>query len=480
MPGVSVQTLTRTGPVAPNIAPSGQVFMVGLAERGQTTAPELVRGVADFQAKFGTRVSYSHLYDNIATFFEEGGAQAWVVRVVGPAATAGTVTLLDRQTVGEATIKVDAIGAGAWSDDVDLVVSDVASGTEVAVVYQGTTVERHVGATIETLVSAINTSAYVTATNQGSDASPDADKLPKAGTFNLSAGSDDRASVTATHYETALGLFDPSLGDGAVAIPGVGASVHSALLTHCRNNNRRIALLSAAETATTNDLTSAAAGLNSEFGGLFAPWVQISTPSGAAYTSPEGYVAGVRNRAHVEAGPWRAPAGQIAVARSVIGLRQDYSRAVGDTLDAAKVNAIRLIGGNTVRLYGWRSLSNDVDNFSMLSARDTLNNVVVGAEARLEQFVFQTIDGKGQLLSTISGTLTGMLEPMRTAGGLYELIDATGKQVDNGYLVDVGPSVNTFENLARNEVKARISIRVSPTASLISVTVVKVGLLSGL
>lgn len=79
MPGVNVTTVTRTGPTAPNLAPAGQLFMAGLAERGSTTAPVRIRGLADFETYFGGRVAYSQLYENIQTFFEEGGSQAYVV-----------------------------------------------------------------------------------------------------------------------------------------------------------------------------------------------------------------------------------------------------------------------------------------------------------------------------------------------------------------------------------------------------------------
>ena len=49
MPGVFVTTQTRTGPSAPNLSPSGQVFMAGMAERGSTAAPVLIRSLADFE-----------------------------------------------------------------------------------------------------------------------------------------------------------------------------------------------------------------------------------------------------------------------------------------------------------------------------------------------------------------------------------------------------------------------------------------------
>ena len=169
----------------------------------------------------------------------------------------------------------------------------------------------------------------------------------------------------------------------------------------------------------------------------------------------------------------------MGVARYVIGLKEDFDRATGDAMDAGKVNAIRFIN-NSVRLYGWRSLSNDTDNYSMLSARDLLNRLVVACEATLEQFVFQTIDGKGQLLSTINGSLVGILEPVRQGGGVYPMYLSNGDLVDPGYKVDTGPSVNTLDNLANNEVRAKVSVRISPTAALISVTIVKVGLLAAL
>jgi hypothetical protein len=479
MPGVYVTTQTRSGPSAPNIAPSGQVFMAGQAERGTVTQPVLVRNIAEFTAEFGGRTTYSHLYDNVKVFFEEGGAQAWIARVVGAAASTGTVTLDDRQTPAEDTLKIDAASPGAWSDDLDIVVEDLAgSTTQISVVFDGETVETFTGDTVADLVEALGNSSYVVVTNIGSDGVAPANK-PAEGTFHLSAGTDDRNNIDADDYTSALDLFDVSLGAGAVAIPGVGATVHSALLDHARSTNRRIAILSHSETATKSDLTTAADALNSEYGGLFGPWVQVATETGTKYTSPEGYVAACRNRAHAETGPWRVPAGQIAIARSLVGLKYDYTRADTDELDAAKVNTIRYIAG-TIRLYGWRSVSDDTTNYAMLSGRDVLNSILVEAEARMEQYVFQTIDGKGQLLASIGGTLVGILEPMRNAGGLYERYAANGTLLDRGYVIDSGANVNTLETLSNNEVRAQVSVRVAPSAAMISVTIVKVGLLSNL
>ena len=472
MPGVNVTTATRTGPTAVVTAPSGQFFVAGQAERGSTTEATLLLGFADFEEYFGNRVTYSHLSDTVKTFFEEGGSKCYAVRVVGPAASNATVTLDDASSAD--TLVVTAENAGAWGADIDIVVSGTTTKS-LAVVYDGETKETFTGTTIAEILESAAGSRWVTITSSGSTS---VNPLPANGTFSLTGGSDDRSNITATHYTDALAKFTINLGDGSVAIPGIGTTVHAGLIAHA-SANRRIALLDHSETATTANLITAADAVNSEYAGLFAPWVQISTVSGSRYIPPVGYIAAVRNRAHVEAGPFRAAAGAIATARFVTGLKYEYTRTEGDSLDAAKVNAIRIIN-NSVRNYGWRSLSDDTDNYALLTGRDLLNRLVTESEKRLEQFVFQTVDGRGQLLSAINGTIVGIVEPYRQAGGLFEKFDADGNLVDPGYLVETGTTVNTLDNLANNEVKARLSVRISPSAALISVTIVKVGLLAGL
>jgi hypothetical protein len=472
MPGVNVTTATRTGPTAVVTAPSGQFFVAGQAERGSTTEATLLLGFADFEEYFGNRVTYSHLSDTVKTFFEEGGSKCYAVRVVGPSATKATVTLDDASSAD--TLVVTAENAGAWGADIDVVVTGTTTKS-IAIVYDGETKETFTGTTIAEILESAAGSRWVTITSSGSAS---VNPLPANGTFSLTGGTDDRSNITATHYTDALEKFTINLGDGAVAIPGIGTTVHAGLIAHA-SANRRIALLDHSETATTANLITAADAVNSEYAGLFAPWVQISTVSGSRYIPPVGYIAAIRNRAHVEAGPFRAAAGGIAVARFVTGLKFEYTRTEGDNLDANKVNAIRIIN-NSVRNYGWRSLSDDTANYALLTGRDLLNRLVTESEKRLEQFVFQTVDGRGQLLSSINGTIVGIVEPYRQAGGLFEKFDADGNLVDPGYLVETGTTVNTLDNLANNEVKARLSVRISPSAALISVTIVKVGLLAGL
>jgi hypothetical protein len=242
-----------------------------------------------------------------------------------------------------------------------------------------------------------------------------------------------------------------------------------------------VGILASARNDTKTTLLSRTADLDSEYSAVFAPWVRISDGSGGYVAiSPEGYVAAARARAHNTVGPWKAAAGVGSVATTLLDVDgPTFSVQDAKDLDDGRINVIRVVA-NSIRLYGWRSFSSDVVNYPMIKARDTLNWFVTRCEAALENYVFATVDAKGQLLSAINAAIVGVAEPVRVAGGLYELYDATGKRIDPGYKVVTDSSVNTPDTLATNVVNALLTVRLSPTGGLIRLTIVKAGLTSGL
>lgn len=481
MPGVNVSTAARSGSPSTSRAPSGRYFVAGLTERGSVDTPVRLTGMADFEDLLGARVSYGALYDNLRTFFEEGGTEAYVARAVGPAATVGTISLGDRAGTPVNTLKVDAASPGAWSTGLTVEVQDGALANTFRIIVRlgGKIVQdKNNLASPSAAVVAFTGSPYVKLSDLGSASAAPTNNPKVAAATALSAGNDDRAAVTSAIMVAALARFTQGYGDGAVAIPGQGQAVHAGLIAHAEGN-RRVAILSLAANQSDAQYKAAAASLTSDAAGLFGPWIAVTDDAGGfRYVSPEGYVAGARARAHELVGPWRAPAGEIAQSRTILGLEKEWTRAEGDSLDAARVSVIRRVAG-TLRLYGWRSLSSDEDNFALLSARDVLNRLVTAGEEALEQYVFAPIDAKGQLLSAMNASLVGIVEPMRQAGGLYPMMNGS-EELDPGYRVETGSTVNTPQTLATNTVKARLSVRVAPTGALVSLTIVKVGPLAGL
>lgn len=483
MPGVVVTTETLTGPARGVTAPGGTYFAVGQAERGPTDESVLVRSLAEFERRFGTRVTYGALHDDLRVFFAEGGTRAYVARVVGPAATEGFLVLKDRAGVPVNTLRIEAKGAGAWSSNVTVAVAngDLANTFTLTIDGPaGTEVYPNLASPADAVLAVNARSTQVDATDLGSATAAPGNNPAVLAATALSAGTDDRAAIVAATYVAALDLFGHALGAGAVAIPGQPAgTVADGLRAHAAARSR-IALLApaAASSAAAAEGAAAAAsvGADDEYVGLFWPWVRI--PAGAGRTRvvpPEGFVAAKRAAAHAAAGPWRAPAGMaMGQARFVVGLETDVDAATGDDLDDARVSAIRTIAGRPT-LYGWRSLSSDTDNYALLTGRDSLNVLTHEAERALEPLVFEPIDGRGHLFARAEAILVGLVEPWRIAGGVFELVDDdTGETIDRGYTVDVGAAVNTVETIAQGRIRGVLAARVSPTGTLVEVTIVKV------
>jgi hypothetical protein len=237
MPGVSVTTAVRTGPAAGNVTPSATFFVVGMAERGPTDRPVRVISLADFESKFGGYVSYGYLHPTIQTYFEEGGAEAYVSRVVGASATVGSLTL--NNDGGNPVMTIDAVGAGAWSSNLQVSVSPFGAGVVIRFALNGRQFYSTGEVTsVAQAVSRINrnprANVVLVAFEEPNEGLP-----APIGPTSLSAGNDDRGAVTAATYAEGLNLFVEPLGAGAIAIPGQsGPTIWNAMIEHANNNHR--------------------------------------------------------------------------------------------------------------------------------------------------------------------------------------------------------------------------------------------------
>jgi len=483
MPGVVVNTAVRSAPTATNIAPASTFFVAGTSKRGPLDVARMVRSLEAFTSIYGGYDVSFTLYQQLQTFFEEGGAQAYVVRVSN-AEDVGTLILLDDDDV--AALTLTAANAGAWSDN--LTVSSTTSLTSpekftVRLYDDGVLVYSTDLVTAASQVTEkINTSQvaklYVTATSSNASAT-----LAQIAETPLSGGVESVDPLVDADYIDALELFDIAYGAGAVSIPGqFSTTVYQAILEHGSVNNR-IALLALDPSITTvGSAETAIAAIrelpDSANAAFYYPYVTIPAAGGVTLTiPPEGYVAAKRSKAHNEFGAWQAAAGIISVGNFVTGISVATPKPFGDSLDEAGINAIRIIQ-NTVRIYGARSASTDTDNFRYITARDTLNYIASEANRTLEDLVFSTIDGRRSVFGRVEARLIAILEPIRSAGGLYEGFADDGRPVDAGYSVEVSDALNPITQLAEGIVKAKVGVRVSSVGDRIEIDVIKSNLTS--
>ena len=499
MPGIVVNTAVRTGPSTTNITPTATFFIVGRTERGPSDEAKLVTSIADYESRYGGYVSGAYTHQQVQTFFEEGGAQVYVSRVVGASATAAT---LDVVGSGGNAMVLTAVGAGDWADnDLDAEVVTLGSGFALKMYLDGTLV--YSTGEVATAAAAVNKINSSTVAAKYATAVVGAGSLAVFASASFAGGDEDSGTIDNSSYvygtdesgyEETKGLtaFVSDLGPGAVAIPGLGdgatvdgegdaSTVHQGILAHCAANNR-IGLLSTTNITSVSSAesvgTNSSGYSNAEYGALFFPWVKVVNDAGTVEEiSPEGYVAAKRAVSQNGTGPWRAYAGLETAATFVTGLTVSLSKTDSDSLDEDRVNGIRLINGRP-RIYGARSLSSDEDNYRFITSREMLNYVVDRAANTLEDLVFSPIDGRQSLFSKVRARLVATLEPIRVAGGLYEAFDNTGRRIDYGYSVQVDEAINPLSQLAGGLVRARVGIRVSSVGAQIQVDVTKSNLTS--
>ncbi len=497
MPGVVVNTAVRSGPATAGEAVSGQAFFVGTTVRGKASEPTLIRNLTEYKKFFGGHVS-GNLYAHTQTYFEEGGSRLYVQRAIADDAAAGTRTIADSN--GSTVATFTATDAGAWAANLSVEVqSGDVSGVRIQVKLDGEVVltTGDLG-TLDEVVNNINAQndlKHLMTIAKESGAS----NMPVTTSVLAMTGGADGTMVTdgsaTDNYVEALAKINKDLGPGAVAIPGINTAVtywHD-VIDHAKANNR-IAICSFPSTNTAaqakSAINSASPAVYTDADAMFAafyyPWVKIPDPADAGLAisiTPDAYVCAARAKAANQAkGPWKVGAGSISEAKFVTGLSmpstQLMDKIVGDTLDNARINALRMINGR-VRVYGARSASSTENDWRFITSRDTLNHVVYMIEKRMEDYVFSTIDSRGALFHDIENGIIGILEPIRKAGGLYEAYGSDGLLLDSGYTVKVDSTNNPDSNLNNGQVTADVAVRVSAVGDKITVNVTKSNLTTG-
>ena len=476
MPGIIVTTSVRTGPTNAQTAATATMFVVGVTERGPDGTSHLVTSISDFQDIFGSYVSDGWTYQTVETFFEEGGARAYVSRIVDDSAVEADIDLLDSSS--SISVNLLASGTGTWANSGGLtaqVTHPSGSTFKVLIALDGALVfSSQTHTSIANFVEEVNNSStaarYLTASAGAST------NIPAVLAATNFAGGTNGSALVDADVVTALDTFTSNLGPGSVCAPGfTSTDVRTALFAHAEDNNR-IALMGFDKDDTVQDALSDVTDFsplsNAQFGAFFYPWVKIPNGTLTSVIPPEGYVAGKRAQVQNQFGAWNPYAGERTESDFVTGVYASLSKSDADALDTGFVNPIRVING-TIRVYGARSASDDTDNYRFIMAREVLNQITYEAEQALEALLFLPIDGRRSTFSRVAATLTAIMDRIRIGGGLYEAFGADGRQIDPGYTVQVNEANNPLTQLATGVIKAKVGARVSSIGDTIEVEITK-------
>jgi uncharacterized protein len=211
-PGVYIEEIPSGVHTIAGVATSIGAF-VGWAPQGSTTEAVLVQSFMDFQRQFGGLDSRSLLGYAVSQFFNNGGQQAYIVRLVqGTAITTGTGTA---PTNGYATIAVTggdvyftAKNPGVWSSVYGVQVSASTGETFTAsTVYapQGSpliTLETVTGISVASIATA--KSNYLNFTTSGTPTA-----APANGLYMLTGGTDGNAVNVPAAAASAVTIYAP-------------------------------------------------------------------------------------------------------------------------------------------------------------------------------------------------------------------------------------------------------------------------------
>jgi hypothetical protein len=484
-PGVEVNS--RAARAARGISTdTGAWFVTGFAERGLEGEAVQVTSLDDFVSKFGNRVSYSQLYDALDLAFEEGLAEAYVSRVVGPAPVKASLTLDDRAGAPVDTLRIDALHYGDFANGATGITIQIENGTvadtfRIVVRFDGEIVE-----TFDDLVMTAAADRYAPTILETSEWIRGVDLLSATVAPNdnpavlaatpLAGGTDDHNNAVDAQWLDALDAIPADLGPGQVSAPGrTTTAAHQQLIDHAQAKNRT-AYLDTVDKASEATLIAAAAAIDdydgSEFAALFGSWFDIpGVVAGTTRAVPgSAYWAGKTAKIDAQFGTaGYAPAGDQGQADYALAVRVPAVALTDDDyedLNDAGVNMAREFRNRGVQSYGFRSVTTDTE-WTQLTSHRVRMSLTHRLRQIAEGFVFRNIDGRRQIFGELNGALVGELMRDYAAGSLF------GDTPEDAFRVDTGDTVNTAATIAAGEIHAAVFVRVAPFAELVRIDIVK-------
>ena len=452
--------------VATSGAPTsiGTWFVVGASDRGPIDRPVEVRSLDTFRAVFGDRVAWSMLYDAVEAFFQLGGGRVMVSRVVGPSPTSASKVLNDAGAAP--AITVSAANPGAWGASLSVqVAAGSAGGSYVLVVTQG-------GVEVERSPDLVdNTAAAVW--SQGSSyirvAATGANDPAVAAAVALVGGDDGHAEIVTQGYTDALSRFTKDLGPGFVSVPGVTTTAVATAVTDHAVSANRAALLDAPDTSTVATITGYAAAVSASSSGWrgmpLAPWtICRGVTAGTTRRIPPSATQAAAAARAAESFPWGSPppaADRGKLPPFAVTPATRFTDTERGTLNDAGVT-VHILQDGAVTVYGdvgvgsgvWRQF-HGVVVFMALRAR---------LEHALKAYVFASIDGQGLTQASAAADLRAICLEAFNAGVLY------GATPEQAFTVDTSDGVNTPASKAAGDLRASVSVVISPVAERVTMS----------
>lgn len=500
-PGVET-TISAAAPPVGVPTDTSVAFILGEAAQGPTDAPTRLTSLDEFTATYGDQLPGApNGYNAVDAFFHESGTVVYFMRLVDGAvlATASAASIVAGNTL-------NAASPGTWGNAVSLEVATAVVLQTMTAGEEGdyeppperlsmlTYPEQRAGALFTATVKVSGSEVAVSPplATQGDLANflalsgyarlvgTDATVALAAGTVQLAGGTDGVVPVASTTaVPDACAAIPKTLGPGQLLAPGkTSSNDHGALLASAEVTNR-YAILDGGPNDASSTLLAAAALLRpsaqARHGMLWGPWAVVPglAPGTFRQVPWSALQAGIIARNDLGGNPNQAAAGQWGVSQYAVGLTRNYTDTEAEQLLLGGVDTARTVYG-AIQAYAYRSL---VDPAGPNAEWREANHgrlamaLVADSDAAGQAFVFAQLDGRGHTVADFGGTLAGICLDYYNDGALYA--EPGSDDPSTAFVVNVGPAVNTPEKLADQILSAVLSVRMSPSAELVRIQIVK-------
>jgi hypothetical protein len=485
-PGVYISERLLPAPIAGGSTANAAGAVVGTFAQGPE-AVTLVSSWYEFTKYFGGyNASYPSTFE-VGAFFNNGGRELYVKRVLHSDAMAASVDVV---TAGDAVVAtITAKNAGADGNNLRVVVSagSVAS-TYTLTLYKESGVlgdiaddvllERYENVVFDDSTSSdfaetvVNTvSSYITVSDSASG-------TPVAATYPLISGSNGSA-VIANDYTNYKGtdtkvfdeltvinrplvLFLPSLN----SLSADADLVYNEATSWSESNDGFVVIETAAGKIVSEAISFAGSLNDSSNAAVYYPHVYISDPLGRGagalrLIGPAGSVAGLYLATDASRGVFKSPAGIGSAIQGIVASERAFTSSELDSMNASTspVNPIRQIPGAGLSVMGARTLKQDGTANKYVNMRRSLIHIKKSLKNLTEFALFENNDERlwGQLRSTINVFLT----EYRNQGGLR------GTTPAQSYFILCDSTNNSAQQIANGEVHIQVGVALQYPAEFI-------------
>jgi len=491
-PGVYVQeTINPVQTIAAPLSTTIAAFY-GANDRGPLT-PALVNSWSEYTKIFGTynTTAGNELPLALYTFFQNGGNRAYVARAVGAGSVSAFRTINDRAGTPAATLRIQALNAGTWGNDLNVSITDSTTANLFNLtVFKGGNTDAEIVETFTDLsmttsnaryaLSVINsTSNFVIALDQGSAATGGTRNPALVANGVLATGANGGNIASISTYS----VFDTILNSLTLNVAGrTDATSINAAITYAEARGDIFVVIDGSDLPVGNAATSstqlnlASTYTPSSAAAVYYPRIIIADPTvgvGGSSTAVRsigagGAVVGLYAATDSSRGVFKAPAGlgaRVSGAVAVTSLTNAELDLMNST--AAPVNAIKFVPGTGICVMGARTLkAGTLDKY--VPTRRTLI-YLKKALSDLTQFaVFEP--NTPETLRRVNSTISSFLTAFWSQGGL------AGATPQQAYFVQADAGNNPQVSIDNGELNIAVGVALQRPAEFI---VIKIGQFDG-